>query len=255
MDNKIFFRRLNVAYVFFSLFVILIGLTFVTKTQSAPQPENLLPIKEYGNWEHTVIKTKDDYMADYYAELANLEERTMARILEFQEPTNEWYETYEDVNEMFEEVGQPDEVEEVYVADDIDYLYRAVETEVHGGSFEAKVNVANVILNRVNSPLFPNTIKDVVTQSKQFKYNKSSIDETTINACAYAYEFADTTGGALYFKSGTPKDTWNGATRIMTDDVGHSFYGFTEPDPTDEPTTISEETIDEGMPMEGDYEG
>ncbi len=254
MDKHELFRRLNVAYVFFSLFAILMGLVFINKVQYAPDPGQILPVKEYGNYKHTVIKTKDDYMAEYYADLAELEERTMARILEYQEPTNEWYETYEDVNEMFEEVGQPDEVEEVYIADDIDYLYRAVETEVHGGTFEAKVNVANVILNRVASPIFPNTIKGVVTQSGQFKYNKTSIDETTINACSYAYEFADTTGGALYFNAGKPKDSWNGASYIMTDDVGHSFYGNIEPDPTTQ-QTINEETTEEGMPLEEDYEG
>ena len=162
---------------------------------------------------------------EYYELLAELEERTMARILEYQEPTNEWYETYEDVNEMFEEVGQPDKVEEVYIDSDIDYLYRAVETEVHGGTFEGKVNVANVILNRVNSPDFPNTIKGVVTQSGQFSFNKTNVTEDTINACSYAYAFADTTNGALYFNNGKPKDSWNGNDYIMTDSVGHSFYG------------------------------
>lgn len=252
--DKILYRRLNTAYALFGTFVFLIGLVFVNKVQDEPKPENLLPVKEYGNWEHTVIKTKDDYVAEYYANLADLEERTMARILEYQEPTNEWYETYEDVNEMFEEVGQPDEVEEVYIEDDIDYLYRAVETEVHGGSFEAKVNVANVILNRVDSPLYPNTIKGVVTQTGQFSYSKTKIDETTINACSYAYEFADTTSGALYFNAGKPKDNWNGASYIMTDDVGHSFYGHTDSDPAEQ-QTISEEIVEEGMPTEGDYEG
>lgn len=241
------YRRLNCAYVLLATFTLLVGLVLINKVLDEPKPTPIC-IKEYGHWEHS--KTKDDYMADYYAELASLEERTMARILEYQEPTNEWYETYEDVNEMFEEVGQPDEVEEVYVAEDIDWLYRAVETEVHGGSFEAKVNVANVILNRVNSPKFPNTIKDVVTQTGQFKYNKTKIDETTINACSYAYEFADTTGGALYFNNGKPKSVWNGAVYIMTDDVGHSFYGNIEVDP-DEPPTISDELdIKEGMEVD-----
>ena len=236
-----FFRRLNVAYVFFLLLSVLVGLVLIVRIQNQPAPERLIPIKEYGHYEPTVIKTKDDYMADYYAELADLEERTMARILEYQEPTEEWYETYDEVNEMFEEVGQPDEAEEVYVDEDINYLYRAVETEVHGGTFEAKVNVANVILNRVNSSKFPNTLKGVVTQSGQFKYNKTNVTEETVNAVNYAYAFADTTNGALYFNAGKAKASWNGAPYIFTDTVGHSFYGEKDATHTPEPLVFDEE--------------
>jgi len=47
-------------------------------------------------------------------------------------------------------------------------LYRAVEAEVTGASYEDKLRVANVILNRVNSSVFPNTIRKVIYQKNQF---------------------------------------------------------------------------------------
>lgn len=230
------YRNLNAGYVLFSLLAIAVGLIFINKVQTAPPPERLIPIKEYGHWQHTVIKTRDDYVAEYYEDLAELEERTMARILEYQEPTEEWFETYEDVNEMFEEVGQPDEVEEVYVADDIDYLYRAVETEVHGGTFEGKVNVANVILNRLNHSKFPNTLKGVVTSPNQFKYNKTKIPEDTINAVSYAYEFPDTTMGAVAFRKTKSTEDWNGMYYLFTDS------GYTKPSPEEINDTPQEES-------------
>lgn len=47
-------------------------------------------------------------------------------------------------------------------------LYRAVEAEVTGATYYDKLRVANVILNRVNSPVFPNTIRKVIYQKNQF---------------------------------------------------------------------------------------
>lgn len=47
-------------------------------------------------------------------------------------------------------------------------LYRAVEAEVTGAEYDDKLRVTNVILNRVNSDSFPNTIRRVIHQPNQF---------------------------------------------------------------------------------------
>lgn len=47
-------------------------------------------------------------------------------------------------------------------------LYRVINSESHGECFEDKMHVGSVILNRVESALFPNTIKEVVYQRGQF---------------------------------------------------------------------------------------
>ncbi|MBM7704726.1 cell wall hydrolase [Metabacillus iocasae] len=51
-----------------------------------------------------------------------------------------------------------------YTSADIDLLERVVEAEAKGEPYEGKVAVANVVLNRVDSPEFPNSITDVIKQ-------------------------------------------------------------------------------------------
>ena len=47
-------------------------------------------------------------------------------------------------------------------------LYKVVEAETTGDCYESKIAVTNVICNRVNSDSFPNSIKKVIMQKKQF---------------------------------------------------------------------------------------
>lgn len=103
------------------------------------------------------------------------------------------------------------------------YMYEVVEAETHGCDQDSKVHVAHVIMNRVNSPLFPNTITQVCLQSGQFVL-RSDVDQSTIDAVNYALSIGDTTGGALYFHSGGYTETFNGASYIFTDSCGHHFY-------------------------------
>lgn len=51
---------------------------------------------------------------------------------------------------------------------DKELFYKTVEAEVTGGSYEDKLRVANVILNRNNSKHFPNTVGKVIKQKGQF---------------------------------------------------------------------------------------
>ena len=53
-------------------------------------------------------------------------------------------------------------------ADDAYMLASIVYCEAGNQSYEGKLAVANVVLNRVKSPLFPNTISEVIYQSGQF---------------------------------------------------------------------------------------
>lgn len=115
-------------------------------------------------------------------------------------------------------------------------FYKLVESEATGQSFESKVNVANVILNRVESDQFPNTITSVVYQPRQFsvvsdnRINQVKITNSTIEAVEYAMNNKDTTDGSLFFmnQSIADKDNadWfvNSLEYIMSDDSGHSFY-------------------------------
>jgi N-acetylmuramoyl-L-alanine amidase len=52
---------------------------------------------------------------------------------------------------------------------ELDLLARIVRAEAQAEPFEGKVAVAAVVLNRVESSQFPNTIREVIYQSRQFQ--------------------------------------------------------------------------------------
>ena len=56
-----------------------------------------------------------------------------------------------------------------YTEEDYNNLLRIVEAEATGGDVLSKMMVANVIINRVKHPYFPNTVSEVVFQGKYGK--------------------------------------------------------------------------------------
>ena len=120
--------------------------------------------------------------------------------------------------------------------DDRFTLYRIVEAEATNGDKQSKKNVAHVILNRVKSNKFPNTISGVVFQKHQFspisdgRFYSVEIKESTKQAVIEAYEEGDTTGGALYFANmscvtnANTRRWFNSMTCLFKDSIGHSFY-------------------------------
>lgn len=63
-----------------------------------------------------------------------------------------------------------------------DLLERLVEAEAGGEPYEGKLAVATVVINRLNSKKFPNTIREVIYQKNQF----SPVSRGTINRKASA---------------------------------------------------------------------
>ena len=89
-----------------------------------------------------------------------------------------------------------------------------VYAEAGNQSYEGKLAVANVVLNRVKSKKYPNTIKDVIYQPGQFtvaksgslakqleKYESYSTESQllTIKAAKAALSGANNIGNRLYF--------------------------------------------------------
>ena len=138
---------------------------------------------------------------------------------QIQEEYSEWLDADETIYDYFNEY-------------ELELFFRIVETEVRGDEyFNEKVNVASVILNRLEHESFPCNLTDVLTQYPQFSsytsgaYKNVTVTETTILACEYAFQFGDTTNGALYFDS-TNGNSWADKNRefLFKDSVGHSFY-------------------------------
>ncbi len=111
---------------------------------------------------------------------------------------------------------------------DREILCRIVEAEASGDSLDGKCAVAGVVLNRVESPIFPNTVWGVVSQPGQFgpvrngRYNSVKVSESTRRAVDMALAGVDNSGGALYFQN-TRSASWAG--KSFTGRVGHhSFF-------------------------------
>lgn len=149
------------------------------------------------------------------------------------ENSMEWFKKYKEIqNEYSEWIDTDETIYDYFDELELDLLFRIVETEVRGeNNFDEKVNVANVIFNRIKHEDFPTNLIDILTEYPQFSsytsgaYKSVEITETTILACEYAFQFGDTTNGALYFDS-TNGNSWADRNReyIFTDSVGHSFY-------------------------------
>ena len=114
---------------------------------------------------------------------------------------------------------------------DYNVLLKIVEAEAGGENLTGKIMVANVILNRVNSDRFPNTVTEVVYQKSQFsptidgRINTVSISQETLTAVERALSGEDHSNGALYFRSVHCNSTWfdNRLTRVA-EHGNHIFY-------------------------------
>lgn len=118
-------------------------------------------------------------------------------------------------------------------------LMRIVEAEATGEDMKGKMLVANVVLNRVKSERFPDTIEDVVFQKngsvyqfspiKDGRYYKVEVSEETKRAVNRVLNGEDESKGALYFmsrsKSKASSVTWFDRSLTKVFKYGtHEFY-------------------------------
>lgn len=88
---------------------------------------------------------------------------------------------------------------------DYEVLKRIVEAEAGICDIKGRILVANVIINRVRSSEFPNTISGVVYQKSQFspvmdgRINTCKVTDATVEAVNRAIAGEDYSDGALYF--------------------------------------------------------
>lgn len=141
------------------------------------------------------------------------------------EDNKEWFLAYKDiVFEYAEWIDPPETIFDYFTEYEVKLICRVVETETYQCDFDSKVNVANVVLNRIESGEFGETVEEVITTESQFAYGREVITEDTILAAMFAYEMEDTTYGALFFHSNEKTDVFCGRNYIFTDNVGHNFY-------------------------------
>ena len=116
-----------------------------------------------------------------------------------------------------------------YTSSDVYLLARCIYGEARGESYEGQVAVGAVVLNRVKSPSFPNTISGVIYQKGAF----TAVDDgqinltpnqTAINAAKDAMNGWDPTYGCLYYYNPvTATSSWIFSRETVTTIGKHVF--------------------------------
>ena len=123
--------------------------------------------------------------------------------------------------------------------EELEALLRIVEAEAGCEDEEGKLLVANVVLNRLNSDKFPDSITEIVFQREngvtQFSpvadgsYYKVMISEETVDAVGRALAGEDISRGALYFAARKYADSdsmrwFDEKTTLLFRHGGHEFF-------------------------------
>ncbi len=115
-------------------------------------------------------------------------------------------------------------------------LLRIVEAEAGGEDITGKMLVANVIMNRVNSSRFPDTVTEVVYQRNnngkaQFsptvdgRMDSVTVSQETVDAVERVLDGEDSSNGALYFRSVRSNSNWHdNSLRRIFEHGNHIFY-------------------------------
>lgn len=219
------------------MILVVVSILFVHESyQSNKKDEQLSQIQEkYSDIVHTLDMkyAENERLMQNIADTESINSELEDQIKEMQLEIDNLLQEF---NNFKDEVDQYPISRGEFDKNDINVLYRIVEAEATGQSFDSKVNVTHVIMNRVFSENFPDDIHSVVFQKSQFqptfdgRFYSVTITEETIEAVNFAMNSLDTTNGALYFMNKSASDTdnisWFEARLeyIMTDDSGHSFY-------------------------------
>lgn len=120
-----------------------------------------------------------------------------------------------------------------YNSESVRWLSRVISAESRNQPLSGQIAVGNVIMNRVNSHKFPNTVHDVIFQKSGKTYQFTTVQNGSINntpsntsiiAAKLCLEGANVAGDSLYFNRAGLK-CWASRNRdYVTTIADHSFY-------------------------------
>lgn len=151
-----------------------------------------------------------------YGTIENTEEEEAAETALIEEVDTETAKETEEVVEASKtepvKPAQTTDQASVPAGADMDLMAAIIECEAGGESYDGKVGVGAVIMNRIRSNQFPNTLSDVIYQSGQFEPAATGKLAQVLNrgASAACYEAArdvfagaNTIGNRLFFHAGS----------------------------------------------------
>jgi len=112
---------------------------------------------------------------------------------------------------------------------DVDLLARLISAEARGEPYTGQVAVGAVVLNRVASPAFPNTMSGVIYQSGAFTCLQDgqfwgTVADSAYKAARDAINGWDPSGGAIYYYNpSTATSSWIWSRPVITVIGKHKF--------------------------------
>ena len=114
--------------------------------------------------------------------------------------------------------------------EEIFWLARIIHAEAQGEPYLGQLAVGNVVMNRVESRAYPDSVYEVIFQDVQFTpamngtvYNTPSV--SCVRAAWAAYRGKKPVGSCLYFISVTVRDSWVIRNRALYQTIGnHRFF-------------------------------
>lgn len=123
-----------------------------------------------------------------------------------------------------------------YTNEEFEMMCYVLQNEAGGCSDESKIAVANVIINRVKSPNFPNTLKGVLTANNQFTaisnyYNKVNAPTQSTKDCVRrALNGEDNSKGAIFYYApkycGSSSAAWFETLNFCMELEGQRFFKY-----------------------------
>lgn len=180
---------------------------------------------------YNVLQKNFDELTELYNKEVENKIEVATQVLNYIEPLKEtdkeqYYRIYRNLMED-DTLDSPETVYDYFTDEQITIMHRCIETETFGAPFEAKVNVASVILTRVEDDLFPTDPIEIITAPNQFAYSKRNISEDTILALEYAFIFGTEYKDCIAFRSDKKVEEW-GNWIFTYEDGYHYFYSRKE---------------------------
>lgn len=129
-----------------------------------------------------------------------------------------------------EVIGEPDPAYSL-LGSERDMLLKIAMAEAEGEPTKGKALVMLVVLNRVDSPDFPNTVEKVLYEKGQFtpikngSYDRAVPNDDCYEALRMVLNGWNESKGATYFRTTVDYETWHSKNLEFLFDFGHhSFY-------------------------------
>ena len=187
------------------------------------EKETLLVLEQEANANSSVVqdtvKEAGANMKKYMDEIAEKEAQALAYEREIAEAEGDLIALRAKYKEELALSAQSAQMENrdisdiVFAAGDEDIMAAIIECEAGGESYTGKVAVGAVVMNRVRSPLFPNTVLEVIMAPKQFSPVGSGrfaivlargANESCYQAARDAMAGASPVGNCLFFRTPIP---------------------------------------------------